>query len=525
MKLRQLLYSRVGHERARLDGLTLNMCDGEEAPADTVIWGDNGTGKTSLFHLFFSLFHPQQRKFLGKASDGERSFDLYFQTNELAFMVMEMEEQIFDDQMRNRIIGRCIQKTKDDGYKAEYAGYFFSFIADDTHNVTLLPLTQNVRNSTAHYLQSPDEFRSWFQSTFRDRHYLEPTIISEKDKAEWQRHLTSIGIDLDILDLQMRLNHGEGSTKGFLDHLNSEDAVVRFLTDMLMHQEGVEAIRKLIGKHRQELRDEPVLRKKRGYNQELLTLVRLLAPDAERFVEAVKRSDSTKHDLAVVYTRLQKTKEVIERQRWEQEEHALAVGKERRVTEETLHKTEGEVAWLRIEHARLTSEEARATLVAVAEAKTGADQEAEVAKSIIKSEEIAFQENERKRIQEEIAERETTALPFLEKVRNAGQFLEELLQSEILRLEQLLHVLAVEVDGVGLEHGDGGFLVAGLAQGRELEGAHGQLAQGVPGGLQGVHEGLAGVFLLVGRQQAQDVVRCTCPHLGVLVGLEGRPGG
>lgn len=44
MKLRQLLFSRVGHERARLDGLTLNMCDLDAMPTDTVIWGDNGTG-------------------------------------------------------------------------------------------------------------------------------------------------------------------------------------------------------------------------------------------------------------------------------------------------------------------------------------------------------------------------------------------------------------------------------------------------------------------------------------------------
>jgi len=438
MKLRQLLYSRVGHERARLDGLTLNMCDSDKAPADTVIWGDNGTGKTSLFHLFFSIFHPHQRKFLGKVGDGERSFDLYFQTNDLAFMVMEMEEHISQEQTRNRIIGRCIQKIKDDGNRAEYAGNFFSFIADDLHNVTILPLTQNVRNGTAQYLQSPDQFRSWYQSTFRDRHDLEPTIVSDKDKAEWQRHLTSIGIDLDILDLQMRLNHGEGSTKGFLEHLNSEDSIVRFLTDMLMHQEGVEAIRKLIAKHRQELRDEPLLRKKRDYNHELLSLVRIMAPDAERLVEATKRADFARHELAVVHARLQKTRDEIEVQRREQEERTASISTELDETDGVRAKTQNEVAWLQVEHAKLASEEAQAVYVLAAQAKTVADEHVEIAKSIIKSEEIAFHENEKKRVQEELAERVTSALPFLEKARNAGQLFEDLLEGAISQTDSLL---------------------------------------------------------------------------------------
>lgn len=442
-QLRKIACSRVGHWLARLDGLTLDFCN-DGRPIDTILWGDNGSGKTSILHLFFSIFHPYKNDFLGSTGDGKRSFDLYFRTNELAFVVTEWEE--FRDPRdpatrQTRIVGRCIQKINDnESRSADYSpGYFFTFIADEDVNLDTLPLTQNVKAGRAVLVRNPNQFKAWFDNQFRDKHELGAKIVRE-NMREWQDHLTSIGFDLDVMELLMHLNHGEGSTEGFLGQFKSEEAFVLFLTRLLVNEEAGRATSELINHHRNDLREEPGLRRKLEYDGKLLDLVSTMSPEAKQLIAAEERSKRCEQDVDVVLSRLLNTL-AAEKKKEAVLSKELMQLTELATTLTTRQKNmKGNHYWLEEEIARLAEGEAKACIDMAKQAQQKAKREEHIALSIIDADAISEKESEIRQLNLEIQARETTAAPLLVTLNNAGALYRKLIAEKITEIDTGLKI-------------------------------------------------------------------------------------
>lgn len=433
-QLRKIACSRVGHWLARLDGLTLDFCN-EDRPIDTILWGDNGSGKTSILHLFFSIFHPYKNDFLGSTGDGKRSFDLYFRTNELAFVVTEWEE-LRDPRdpttRQSRIVGRCIQKINDnESRSADYSpGYFFTFIADKDVNLDTLPLTQNVKAGRAVMARNPNQFKTWFDNQFSNKHELGAKIVRENMK-EWQEHLASIGFDLDVMELLMHLNHGEGSTEGFLSQFKNEEAFVLFLTRLLVNEEGGFATRELINYHRNDLREEPGLRRKLEYDSQLLGMVSTLAPEANQLIEADKSHRKAEHDVEYTLARVLRTLG-NEKARENETSRQLASLQECVTDMTTRQKTmRANHFWLEEESVRLAEEEALRAVEKAKEILDAEERNETIAQSLLLQEAILNKEREIRQLNLEIQLRETSAAPLLATAHNAGALYRKLVFAEL----------------------------------------------------------------------------------------------
>jgi hypothetical protein len=134
-RITRIHFASLGHHDARFPALTLDLRDQNGRPTDTVIWAENGTGKSSLLNLIFSTYRPNQRQFLGKQAEGKaRELADYVRERDLAFVITEWD--ISDDQVQATLLAdsspglllwdRCfhggvsIDQTNSDGYSLRY---------------------------------------------------------------------------------------------------------------------------------------------------------------------------------------------------------------------------------------------------------------------------------------------------------------------------------------------------------------------------------------------------------------------
>ena len=70
----------------------MDLRDAQGRAADSVIWAENGTGKSSLLSLYFSTYRPSQRLFLGKQAESRaRELGDYLRDRDLGFVITEWD--------------------------------------------------------------------------------------------------------------------------------------------------------------------------------------------------------------------------------------------------------------------------------------------------------------------------------------------------------------------------------------------------------------------------------------------------
>ena len=93
--LLRLHFSGIGHPDARLSPLHLDFSReddlGRPEPLDSIIWAENGVGKSSIRALLFSLLHPAIHDVM-RSSNGpldNRKYELFFMPKSSAYVVTE----------------------------------------------------------------------------------------------------------------------------------------------------------------------------------------------------------------------------------------------------------------------------------------------------------------------------------------------------------------------------------------------------------------------------------------------------
>ena len=70
----------------------MDLRDAQGRAADSVIWAENGTGKSWLLSLSFSTYRPSQRLFLGKQAESKaRELGDYVRDRDLGFVITEWD--------------------------------------------------------------------------------------------------------------------------------------------------------------------------------------------------------------------------------------------------------------------------------------------------------------------------------------------------------------------------------------------------------------------------------------------------
>lgn len=212
-RLKSVHLSRVGHPAARLDGVTIYFTakgDPEGRPAESTILAlRNGGGKTSFLQLLFSTFVPDKREFSGRTSEGgERTFDQYFQPNDLGMIVTEWN---LGENMPTRIIGQCVVKTAVSDTNPQQC--FFSFLVTDPKDdfqVTDLPMRQFKNQNNPGNASSFNAFKQLLRSDFAMRPHQQ--LVITETQRDWLKNLRTWGFEPDLFRLLIALNKSEGGS-------------------------------------------------------------------------------------------------------------------------------------------------------------------------------------------------------------------------------------------------------------------------------------------------------------------------
>lgn len=287
-RLLRVHFSSIGDRDARLAPLTLDFrhaAPGEESGtgADTVIWLRNAGGKSSMLNLFYSVFRPSAREFLGASAEGKaRRLEQYVKGRDLAFVVTEWdveapaEPTLFAQApVRTRVIGQILawrnqQRSSD---LSNLRRLFFSLVTQpgqvELDTLPILGLGKPV--------ESFDAFRDWLRDL---QHRVSTTqVVTTDHQLKWHQHLESIGLDPELFRYQLAMNRREGAADEVFRFQRDAD-FVRFLLELAYDPRAADQIATNLQAQRDNLRDRPVWELERRFVGEALELMRPLAADA-----------------------------------------------------------------------------------------------------------------------------------------------------------------------------------------------------------------------------------------------------
>nr|WP_320048775.1 hypothetical protein [uncultured Desulfuromonas sp.] len=300
-RLKSIHLSRVGHPSARLDGVSIYFTakgnpDGK--PEESTIVGlRNGGGKTSLLQLMFSTFVPDKREFSGRTSEGgERTFDQYFQPNDLGMIVTEWD---LGEGMPIRIVGQCVVKTNISDTSPQQC--FFSFLVTDQQSdfqVTDLPMRQFESRDNPGNASSFSAFKQLLRSAFVMQPHQQ-LMITETQK-EWLRSLRSWGYEPDLFRLLIALNKSEGGSKEMAkNNFGTTEKMIGLIAMLSISEQDRKKgkdtgnIYDLISKYREDLLHLPEKEtEKKMWEQLSEALTSLISPGQELVQAQHKKSEA-----------------------------------------------------------------------------------------------------------------------------------------------------------------------------------------------------------------------------------------
>jgi hypothetical protein len=262
-RLLRIHFSSIGHEHARLAPLTVDLRarGGDGTGADTVLWLRNGGGKSSILNLFYSLFRPERREFLGSNAEARaRHLEDYVKADDLAFVVTEWdvdpvhEEVLFGrTPTRRRLVGQVLswrdrQKSQD---PSRLRRRFFSLVAGRDLTFDDLPI-----DGLGAPVKSFEAFRDWLDDLRNRRPELEP--FSDDAKQRWSEHLEKIGLDPELFRYQIKMNAREGSVDEAF-RFRTTDEFIRFYLEIAFETEEADKVSAIVDKHREQLSRRPGL--------------------------------------------------------------------------------------------------------------------------------------------------------------------------------------------------------------------------------------------------------------------------
>jgi hypothetical protein len=278
-RLLRLHLTSVGHKDARFFPLTLDFRGRDGKAIDTVVWLRNGGGKSSLLNLFYSMFLPESRKFLGSKAEGrERRLTDYVKASDLACIVSEWEmpagANIFST---TRIVGQALAwrggiATLNDEERLDRE--FFTFRGSDKVPFESLP----IHGLGAEPKRSLQALREWLTQVAGDYRELEVERGNE-GKAKWRQKLNQVGFDSELFNYQLTMNGREGGAAELFKVRDTMEFVDLFL-EMALHPQQAEKTADQIESVREKLRKLPQRELEESFILGLLSELRQLAHDA-----------------------------------------------------------------------------------------------------------------------------------------------------------------------------------------------------------------------------------------------------
>lgn len=224
-RLSRVHFCGIGHRDARLDPLTLDF-----RAEDSVLWLRNGGGKSSILNLFYSVFRPALREFLGsRAEAGHRALHQYVGDRDLACVITEWTDQergLFGLPEEGRLVlGQALawrggERSSD---TSRLQRLFFGFRSRAGLRLDDLPL-RGLHDSP---VTSLDAFKDVLDASFAAHPGCEG--VHTWTQRTWLDHLERVSVDPELFRYQVEMNQREGAADERFRFATAQEFIAFFL--------------------------------------------------------------------------------------------------------------------------------------------------------------------------------------------------------------------------------------------------------------------------------------------------------
>lgn len=292
-QIRRIRFVSLGHDKARMDDLILEMHDSEGRSTDTALWLDNGGGKSSMLSLFFSVMRPARKDFLGaRAEQKLRRLEDYIRPDDHSLVVAEweMDETDLFGARQRLVTGVFIERTHGSAEDVELDRTWFSFHEVREHPrlcLERLPVYEDgVERGKRRWR------KAGFKVQMAELRAAAPhaqVYLTEK-QSEWTAHLDDQGLDTELFLYQIRMNQREGGAADLFQFRDVEDFIDFFIRAVLGDEAGEKLAETLLS-YRDDLK-----KRQRYYIPER----RLVAGLVDRARQLIDLSDQRVQMLAAI---------------------------------------------------------------------------------------------------------------------------------------------------------------------------------------------------------------------------------
>ncbi len=448
-------FANVGHPDARLSPLTLDFQRenhlGHPEPLDSIVWAENGVGKSSIRALLFSLLHPNIHDVM-RASNGpmdNRRYELFFGPKDTAFVFTEWamppKQQPtlsgFPEEPHTLILGFCAHWPQQrQTTLSDLDRRFFMLQPSGSFTFERLPIRGLAAGSRP--LHTAREFLEWFKQeakTLAGRH----TAIHK----EWSSWLAELGLDPMVFAYQLRMNGSQGGILGlFRNRINSSADFVHFFLETVLSADAAADVVDVLNEKKAHIEQKPqwqaevafvdeavpTLEKLQRLKRELGRAEAALTSDRERAGSLVA---GLAHAEQGLQSAVRDAKFKLEESEW-----ALKAEQERFLAYQDFR------SWLRYRECTLNYERAEQALAATRDRHERARHALRLRKAAVERREWQTKLEECKAIEAELEARQDANLDVEKALRDAGTALAQVLDREIkqarLDLEDAKEALA-----------------------------------------------------------------------------------
>lgn len=243
----------------------------------TVLFLENGGGKTVLIRLIFSVMLPGRRQVVGTTST--RALEGYVLGGDVAHVALEWQHT----KTGQRVVTGKVSGWRGGVVSADptrLSEAWYSFRPNRTLSIESLPFTQDGRLVTM----------SGFRDRFTEAHRADPQLQSvwETGHAIWTEHLADLGLDPELFHYQRRMNAGEGEAADAFSFA-SDEAFVDWLLGAVTSDEDTRTFGDFVEGYATRLAERAVLTAERDF---VAGALERLGPLAEAAREASSASSA-----------------------------------------------------------------------------------------------------------------------------------------------------------------------------------------------------------------------------------------
>jgi len=350
LKLRKCHLAAIGNRNARFSPVNLDFT-GDAGAVNSVVFLENGGGKTTLAAFLYLTLWPEQNHFLlKKAKDSQVRVADYLMPGQTAYCVLECETRIagVSEQPIIRIIGQVLQR-RDATDRSPVQRHFFTFLPCEGLNFDDLPIHGiNSRQTSL----SIDDFRAWLRE--QRAKFPAAELWEGSSNEEYLQKLRDTHAEPELVRVQVDLNKREGGIDDhFKEHCADSRRFVHTFLDLALQSAKADETVAVLQTFLSEWLNIGHLEDETLFCEEFASSLGSLSDAQTRWTKAHETLEHCRNHAAALWSALERKREEMQK-RCEEADSLLATARtraldaKREVDNSNHHFISYELEWLEL---------------------------------------------------------------------------------------------------------------------------------------------------------------------------------